>query len=168
MDIQALIEKQRTILETPKSESQPVLYGGEKITVEIIELLPDDWQQLVWENPARAGIKADSNVGFNQDLLPRRYPASRVRVGGEEVDQETWATVYAGLKSAHRNIVTTLIWGVNVYDAMLELAALGKAEADRESASQGNRASRRAGSKGGNPPKSRSTSTPKATSPGTP
>lgn len=166
-ELQALIEEQKTLLENPNSESQHVLVGRKRVTVEIFELLPDDWQALVWQHAPRPGVKADSNVGFNQDTLPRNYPSTRIKVAGVEVDDEMWSAIYAGLKPAHRNVVTTLMWGVNVYDAILELADLGKAEADQESASQGNRESRRAASKGGNRRKSPATTTSTETSPDT-
>lgn len=163
--LQALIAKQRAVLEKPKTAEVNVALAGQLVPVEITKLMPDDWQALVGQNPVRSNVRSDANVGFDQDKLPRAYPADKIKVGGEQVDEETWRAMYAVLDVAHRNAVSTLMWGQNVYEAIMELRDLGKAVAGQSSGSPANRASRRAASKGGSPRKSPSTTTPKATSP---
>jgi hypothetical protein len=86
-------------------------------------------------------------VGFDQWTLPRGYPAERIKVDGETVTQETWGELVDVLAFSHRMNVTTLMWGLNVFEAAKELATLGKAPAGQRSSSPANRASRRAGSK---------------------
>lgn len=163
MDLKALIAEQKAEIESVKTESVDVVLGKERVTVEVARLLPDDWQQLVAEHPPRklAGktlmVHSDSSIGYDQNGLPRDYPAEKIRVGGETVDQETWREIYTVLNTVHRNNVGTVIWGLNVFDAVQELQELGKAVAGLSSASHANRESRRAASKGGSRRKSPAT-----------
>lgn len=164
-ELKALIAEQRAVLEKPRTAEVTVAMAGRLVPVEITKLMPDDWQALVGQNPVRSNVKSDSNVGFDQDKLPRAYPADKIKVDGEPVDEETWRDMYAVLEVAHRNAVSTLMWGQNVYEAIMELRDLGKVAAGRSSGSPANRASRRAASKGGSPRKSPATTTQTATSP---
>lgn len=153
MDLKALIAQQRANIEATKTETVNVVLGEELVPVEVSRLLPDDWQSLVAAHPPRKTSKSDANIGYDQNGLPRDYPAEKIKVAGEPVSSDTWRELYAVLNSVNRNNVGTVIWGLNVYEAIQELQALGKAAADQQSASQGNRESRRAASKGGNPRK---------------
>jgi hypothetical protein len=165
MDLKALIAKQRQELETPKTETLNVVLAGELVEVRITKLMPDDWQQLVATHPPRVGIDSDGNLGFDQATLPRDYLATHIQVAGEDIETETWTEMFGLLDSVHRNNIGTVVWGLNVYAAVKELRELGKARADQESASHGNRASRHAASKAGSPRPSRSTSTTTKTTP---
>lgn len=153
MDLKALIAQQRASVEATKTETVNVVLGRELVEVEISRLLPDDWQSLVAANPPRKTSKSDANIGYDQNGLPRNYPAAKIRVAGEPVSSDMWRELYEVLNSVNRNNVGTVIWGLNVYEAIQELQELGKAVADSQSASQGNRASRRVASKGGSPRK---------------
>lgn len=149
MSLKDLIAKQRAEVENLGSDSVKVALGGELVEVVIIKLRPDEWENLTASNPPRAGIDSDRNLGFNQDHLPKDYPPERITVAGEPVDAETWADVWSVLTSVNRKNIGTLIWGINVYSAMVELRELGKAEAGQSSSSPANRESRRAASKAG-------------------
>lgn len=151
MDLKALIEKQRLALEQPKTASAPIVAGGEMLTVSITKIDPNDWQTLVGEHYPRKGVDSDLNVGYDQHSLPRDYPVSRIRVEDEEVDVETWQSLYDVIDSTHKNTIGSTMYGLNVLDAIRELGALGKAKA--RSGSPANRESRRAASKAGNPQK---------------
>lgn len=153
MDVKALIARQRAIIEAPKTDGLNVALGGELVPVEVARLMPDDWQLLVAAHPPRKSSRTDANIGYDQHGLCRSYPADRITVAGEPIDAETWADLWDSLNSVNKNNVHTLIWGLNVYDAIKELQELGKAAAGSPSSSPGNRASRRAGSKGGSPQK---------------
>jgi hypothetical protein len=149
MNIDDLIARQRAEVESVKSDEVDVVAGGELVTVVVQKLRPDDWQALVASHPPRTGVVADGNVGYDQDALPRAYPAARLTVAGEQVSSEQWAQFFGVLEPVHRNNVHTLIWGVNVFTAVKELQALGKAKAGRPLSSPANRESRRAASKAG-------------------
>ena len=149
-NLKDLIARQRAEVEAPKSLPVNVALGGELVEVEISRLLPDDWDALVLAHPPRATSRSDAKIGYDQRALPRNYPASHIRVAGEPVDQETWVEVYASLRSVNKNNVGTLMWGLNIFDELKELQALGKAAAGRQSSSPANRESRRAASKAGN------------------
>lgn len=149
VDLKDLIARQRAEVEAPKTLPVNVALAGELVTVEVARLLPDDWQALVANHPPRATSKSDAKIGYDQNALPRGYPADRIKVAGEPVDQETWVELYAVLNSVNKNNVGSVIWGLNVYEALQELAELGKAAAGQRSSSPANRESRRAASKGG-------------------
>lgn len=153
MSLKDLIAKQKATVEALASESLNVVLGGELVEVSVTQLRPDEWQALTAANPPRAGIDADRNLGFNQDHLPHDYPAERITVAGEAVDKETWSEIWGVLNSVNRANVGTLIWGINVYSAIVELRELGKAVAGQSSNLPANRESRRAVSKGGSPRK---------------
>lgn len=161
MNIQELIEKQRAIVENPPSDSVNVVVAGEQVEVTVTKIHPDAWQALVAAHPPRTAATVDSNMGYNVYELPRDYPADRIKVGGNDVTSETWKELFSLIDSTHKNNVHTLMWGLNVYAAIQELAALGKAAAGRRSASPATSASRPAASKAGSPRKSRSTTPPK-------
>jgi hypothetical protein len=159
-ELKALIAQQREVLEKPKTATVQVVLASTLVDIEVTKLMPDDWEALVAAHPVRPHVKADGNVGFDQDKLPRAYPADKIKVAGNVIDGETWREIFAVLDSTHRKTVTTIIWGQNVYEAVMELRDLGKAAAGRSSDSPANRASRRAASKAGSQRKSRATSTP--------
>lgn len=148
-DLKALIEAEKQRIEDPAKDSVPIAIGGEILTVEVTKLHPNVWTELVARHPARSNVAGDGRLGFNQATLPGDYPVERITVDGEPVDRDTWVQMYAVLDVAHRNSLNSLMWGLNVYAAVLELAALGKAEAGRSSGSPANRVSRRAASKAG-------------------
>jgi len=149
MDLKALIAKQREALAEVKTKTLEVVLGGEAVEVVVAKVSPDEWQELASSHPPRRTNTGDHSIGYDQYALPRDYPAGRITVGGEPVDQEEWAEIYSVLEAVHRNSIGSLIWGLNVYDVMQELQRLGKAEAGRQSASPANRESRRAASKAG-------------------
>lgn len=152
-DLKDLIARQRAKVERPRTESVDVVLGDELVSVAVSRVMPDDWQQLVAAHPPRTGVTADANMGYNQNTLPRAYPADRISVGGKEVSQEDWAEIYSVLESVDKNNIHTTIWGVNVFSAIKELQALGKAGAGSQSSLPANRAYRRAGSKASSPQK---------------
>lgn len=147
MNVQELIARQRESLAEVKSKNSDVILGGEVVNVEISKVSPDEWQELAFAHPPRKTNSSDMNIGYDQFALPRDYPATHIKVGGEPVSQEDWADLYSVLEAVHRNTVGTLVWALNVYDVMSELQRLGKAAAGRQSASPANRESRRAASK---------------------
>ena len=149
VDLHALIAKQRDVLAKTKKASVDVVLAGVLVAVEVTKLHPDQWQALVVDHPPRATAAGDAVVGYDEHGLPRDYPAEKISVGGEPVDQETWQEIYAVLEGVHRNNVGNLIWGLNVYQVLQELKTLGKAAAGRRSSSPANRESRRAASKAG-------------------
>jgi len=148
MDLKALVAKQRDALADLKTKTVEVVLGGEAVEVVLAKVSPDEWQELAADHPPRKTNTGDHSIGYDQYALPRDYPADRITVGGEAVDQEQWAEIYSVLEAVHRNSIGSLIWGLNVLDVMEELQRLGKAAAGRRSASPANRESRRAASKG--------------------
>lgn len=145
MDLKDLIAKQRVEIERPVTETVDVVLGGELVTVVFSRLLPDDWQQLVAEHPPRTlggdrprQVLSDGHVGYDQKALPRDYPVTHIAVAGEAVDVETWHALYDVLNTVHRENVHTVIWGLNVFDAIRELKSLGKAAAGSQSSSPAN------------------------------
>lgn len=162
MNVQELIEKQRAEIAQEKTAATEIVYGGELVEVVVVKLSPDDWQQLVAKCPPRTAHPGDANIGYDQAMLPRLYPAEKIRFGGEIIDQSTWDEIWKPMDSVHRNNIGTVIWGLNHYAAVKELRELGKAAAGQQSSSPAPSASRPAGSKGGSPRKSRATTTRKA------
>ncbi|MEV8023399.1 hypothetical protein [Microbacterium sp. NPDC080220] len=162
MNVKELIEKQRAEVAQEKTQTAQIVYGGELVEVEVVKLLPDDWQQLVAKCPPRTAHPGDANIGYDQAQLPRLYPADKIRFGGEVIDQDTWEEIWKPMDSVHRNNIGTVIWGLNHYAAVKELRELGKAAAGQPSSSPARSGSRPAASKGGSPRKSRATTTRKA------
>lgn len=163
-DLKDLIARQRAKIEQRAVEPLDVVVDGEVVHLTFSRISTDDWQQLVAEHPPRTFrdteqgrpkklVYADSTIGYNQHKLPRDYPAASITVNGDDVDQSTWAELYSVLATAHQNNVGTVIWGLNVFDAITELENLGKAEAGSLSSLPANRASRRGGSKASSPQK---------------
>ena len=146
-DLKALIEAEKQKIEDPSKETVPVAVGGVKVIVEVTKLQPAVWAALTALNPVRPNVPGDARVGFDQWTLPRGYPAERIKIDGEAVTPEMWVELVDVLEFAHRMNVTTLMWGLNVFEAAKELATLGKARAGQRSSSPANRASRRADSK---------------------
>lgn len=136
-DLKDLIARQRVEIERPKTDPVDVVLGGELVRVEVARLLPDAWQQLVAEHPPRTVesedrktmVHSDVNVGYDQKTLPRDYPADHITVNGSPVDAATWRDMFSVLNAVHQNNVHTVMWGLNVFDAIKELKALGKAKA---------------------------------------
>ena len=147
-DLKALIEAEKLRIEDPTKDSVTIALGGEKILVEVTKLHPNAWTELTSRHAPRSNVAGDGRLGFNQATLPSDYPVERIKIDGDPVDKDTWVQMYAVLDVAHRNSLNALMWGLNVYAAVLELAALGKAPAGRSSGSPANRGSRRAASKG--------------------
>lgn len=55
---------------------------------------------------------------------PRDYPASRLRVAGEQVDVDTWRAMYDLLQAPHQHSIAALLWGINVHEPEQELRRL--------------------------------------------
>lgn len=135
-DLKALIEKQREKLAEVVFQSVDVVVGGEKVTLDVEKLHPDEWDVLVAENPPRRGVDADNLVGYNPKAMTAAYP--RIRVGDELLSAETWRDLYGVLDSVWRNQIEVTIWGVNVNESLKVLRGLGKARAGRKSPSPAN------------------------------
>lgn len=151
MDYKALIEKQRAALQEERVVPVPIEFGGETVVVEVVRLMPDDWQQLLADHPPRRTNQGDVNLGFDQDGVFRNYP--KVRIDGEVLPVEDWSEMYGVMLAPARNLVGSSMYGVNHSEPMTKLIALGKAAAGQGSGSPANRESRRAASKAGSPRK---------------
>lgn len=150
MDIAALIEKQRAALDNRPTVDVPVVMAGEVVTVTFAKADQTEWEDLTLAHPARLGT-SDVNIGYDQRAVAAAYP--RVVIDGDPVEAEQWAEFYRLLVVTHRKNVATALWGLNVYDDIVEAQNLGKAVAAKSPRSPGNRASRRAGSKAASPQK---------------
>lgn len=158
-DLAADIAAARAALETPEKQTLQVVLARKLRTIEFTKLRPDEWQLLTSMHSPRPGVDRDKNLGANYDALPRDYPASQVTIDGETVDQQTWQDVFGLLDSVHRNNVATVLWGLNVYNAIKQLQDLGKAVAGQSNDSPAKSGARRAGSTAASPRKSRGTTT---------
>lgn len=165
VDVQALIEKQRAVVENLPSRECFAVFGGERVEVQITKLRSDAWADLIAAHPPRPGNELDREAGFNQKTLPGGYPVGSLLFGGEPVTVEQWAEIFPLLDTITRNQLVQTIYLLNILDPVRELLALGKVGQGGTSGSPANRESRRAASKGGNQRKSRATTTPKETSP---
>ena len=161
-----LIAQQKAQIENFETDDLNIVMAGQLVPLKITALLPTEWSMVVAANPPRPGAARDKNLGMNTNTLPSDYPAVKITVNGEAVDQEKWRSIYAVLDSINRENVATVMWGLNVWAAMQKLTALGKAQAGETSTKRNTRsrsASPRAAGKAGNPPKSpRSSTTRKA------
>lgn len=165
IDVQALIEKQRAVVENLPSDVCGISLGGEHVEVRFTKLRADDWADLMAAHPPRSGSSEDQYAGFNQKSMPGGYPVASLLVGGGPVSAEQWAEIYSLVDSVSRNLMAATIYGLNIAKPMRELLALGKAGQGGTSGSPANRESRRAASKGGSQRKSRATTTQKDVSP---
>lgn len=142
VDLDALIEKQRTEVAKDKTADVDIAIGGELVNIVVARVLPGDWQALVARFPA-------TGAAYDKTKLPPAYPASKITIDGQDIDADKWAAVWGVLEVPDRELIDAIMWGLNYYDAYRELERLGKAAAVRRSASPANRGSRRAASKGG-------------------
>lgn len=124
-DVRALIQKQREQLETTVTGDLEVVLGGEKVTLTLVKVRPDEWDDLVAKNPPRPGVEGDAMTGYCEAGVARSYP--RVSLNGDELDAETWGEVFDVLDVMHRNNVSVSIWGLNIHSSIKELQGLGKA-----------------------------------------
>lgn len=152
MSIQDLIAAEKASIEKIEPADQPVVIGGQQVMVTVTRVSPDAWANLTATHPPRPG-STDVPIGYNENTLPKDYPASHIKVEGEPVDQETWRDLYGALASVHRAAIGNAIWGRNVYPALEEMKRLGEAMAGEPSGSPARKGSRRAAGTGGNPRK---------------
>lgn len=136
VDVKKLIEKKRAEAGVIKESSVEVEFSGEKLAVGIVKLSPEEWDDLVGSNPPRHGNAGDGMVGYNQSAVSAKYP--RITVGGEELEADVWAEMFSLLDPVWRNSIGVTIWGVNINESLLALAALGKASAGQKSVSPAN------------------------------
>lgn len=136
-DLKELAARQRAKMTEVVSDTVDVVLGGEKITLEVERLHPDDWDALMIANPARPGSKSDAEAGYNTKAVTLAYP--RLKLNGEALTADQIKNdLYADLESPWRNAIAIVIWGVNVNHALVEMRALGKASAGRKSPSPAN------------------------------
>ena len=165
VDVQALIEKQRAVVENLPSRECFAVFGGERVAVQVTKLRSDAWADLVAAHSPRPGNDLDREAGFNQKSLPGGYPVGSLLFGGEPVTVEQWAEIFPLLDTITRNQLVQTIYHLNILEPVRELLALGKVGQGGTSGSPANRESRRAASKGGSQRKSRATTTQKDDSP---
>lgn len=127
VDVKALIAKQREELAVKKTWTVDVVCGGVKVTVGIDRVLPDVWDDLVASNPPRPGVEGDAMIGYNIKAVSAAYPG--VTLDGQVQDAEDWAEFFSVLDSPYRNNIGTVIWGLNVNEALQALRDLGKSPA---------------------------------------
>ena len=161
IDVQALIEKQRAVVENLPTHDCPIVFGGERVEVRLTKLHGGEWSDLVGAHPPRTANESDRFAGFDQNSLPGAYPVGSILFAGEPVDAEQWSEIYGMLDSVARNTLVMGIYKLNLLDPMNQLVALGKVGSGGLSGSPANRESRRVASKGGSQRKSRATSTTK-------
>lgn len=152
MSIQDLIAAEKARIEKIEPSEQPVVIGGQQVTVTVTRVAPDVWANLTATHPPRPG-STDVPIGYNENTIPKDYPVSHIAVDGEAVDQETWRDFYGALGSVHRAAIANTIWGQNVYPALKEMKELGEAMAGKPSGSPARKGSRRAAGTGGSPQK---------------
>lgn len=127
VDVKALIKAQREKLAVKKTWTVDVVCGGVKVTVGVDKVQPEVWDDLVAKNPPRPGVEGDAMIGYNINAVSAAYPD--VALDGEVQAPEDWAEFFSVLESSHRNNVGTVIWGMNVNEALQELRELGKSPA---------------------------------------
>lgn len=136
VDVKQLIEKKRSEAGVIKESSVEVEFAGEKLSVGVVKLSPEEWDNLVGSNPPRHGNAGDGMVGYNQSAVAAKYP--RISVDGDELEAGVWSDMFSLLDPVWRNSVGVTIWGVNINESLLALAALGKASAGQRSVSPAN------------------------------
>ena len=152
MNLQELIAAQRAKLAAATPTEFDIVLGGEKLTVAINRMRPDQWAELTGAHPPRTGT-VDTGVGYNQATLPRDYPVELITIGGANPEQPEWQAAYEVLDPVHRVTIGNVIWGVNVFTGLKEFQALGKAAAGDSSDSPANTGYPRSDSADGNRPK---------------
>lgn len=151
MSLRDEIEAQKAKLEASEPIPVTVVLNGKKRVVSITRLYPPDWANLAAKHPPRSG-SVDDGIGYNQETLPADYPAEKIQLDGEPIDEADWRDLYPVLEPVHRVNIGNVIWGVNVYQGIKELQA-GKSGAGKRSSSPASKASRRGAGSGGSPPK---------------
>ncbi|PRB02762.1 hypothetical protein CQ047_17820 [Microbacterium sp. MYb72] len=136
VDLKALVATAKQEMETVKVSNVQVVLGGTEITVEVAQLHPDPWEELVARCPVRAGLPGDMTYGYNPKELTRTYPG--ITIDGQQLSSDDWAEVYSALASVWRNAVEVTIWGVNVLEQAQEMSKLGKALSGKGSPSPEN------------------------------
>lgn len=129
MDLKALIAKARAEAASVEPTVAPVAVGGELVDVGFLPVAGVEWADLMATHPPRKGSVLDSNVGFNSDAVARDYPVSKITVGGEPVDEETWHELFSVLSSPSIKLIAAALWGMNQSDPAQRIAELGKAKA---------------------------------------
>lgn len=151
-DLDAVIAAAKREVEKPIRQSQHVAVGGQLVSATVVKLRSDEWENLTALHPMRRTSDNDA-VGWNTTTLPPEYPAASLLLEDEPVTQEQWAELFAAMDSKARSIVVALMYGVNFFEGVMELARLGKQVAGELSASLANSVSALEDSSDGNLPK---------------
>lgn len=139
-DLDEVIAAAKREVEKPAKQSQHVAVGGRLVSVTVVKLRSDEWENLTALHPMRQTADADA-VGWNTTSLPPAYPAVSLAVEDEPISQEKWAELFGVMNSKSRQLVVALMFGVNVFEGVMELARLGKQAAGMLSASPASSAS---------------------------
>ena len=113
------------------STTLDLLLGEEFHTFEFTRIDPQLWVDLKATCPPREGAKNDALAGYNPIALAKKVaPVSGKLVDGDEreaVPADQWADIFAVLDAPAIEVVATVLWGLNEYDALQRIAAAKKA-----------------------------------------
>lgn len=132
MDVKALIQKQKELLEAIEPTEVEVLLGGRVVTVVLPYIMPGPFADLASQHLPETALDV-SQVGFSLDGVARNYPGAVVRDGVNEDDLLTvvndavhygWPDVYDVLTHDDRASIRASIWGTYVWNSQQEKTKL--------------------------------------------
>ena len=117
MNIDELIAKQKTVMDSVNPVDQDVLIGDDILTVRIWPLRGSAWRDLIATHPWREGATFDQQLGYNLDGVVRDYPKVYLVVDGNpENVTERWPELFDVLSAADIKHLGFAMWGLNEFD----------------------------------------------------
>lgn len=133
LDIKALVEKQKQLLDTVEPVTQDVVLGDQVVGVRFWPVSGSVWEELTAKNTPRQGVEHDMALGYNLSGVVRDYPRTYL-VDGDDVQPvtgEQWSEVYDVLSGPDKKNLGFAVWGLNEYDPAQKLVTAGKSSAGR-------------------------------------
>ncbi|KJL35469.1 hypothetical protein [Microbacterium azadirachtae] len=128
MDVKALIQKQREMLEAIEPTEVEVLLGGRVVTVVMPYVMPVPFSDLASKHAPETPLDV-AQVGFSLDGVARNYPDIVIRDGEDEDDLLTvlnkavhygWPEMYDVLTHDDRASIRASVWGTYVWRSQQE------------------------------------------------
>jgi hypothetical protein len=116
-----LIAKAKEAVAHPSTAQVEIEVGGEIVEFEFERLPGRTWADLVATHPPRDGSRVDARLGYNTHAgAEAAAPLSGFRiVDGERqtLSEEQWAALFDTFDGPDLEMLSTAIWGLNVYES---------------------------------------------------
>lgn len=136
-----------------KAETQdvPVLLNGDLYTIRLSQMNPADWVSLTDQNPKRAGVAIDSNLGYDLRGVTRAAvnTCAKLLKGDAEVEVRSddevneWEDLLDTISGQELSNVNDAVFGLNAYmpGMALEAAVEAAMESQKKAPARSSKAS---------------------------